>query len=245
MMRRNQVLIGTSGWHYPHWKGVFYPAGMPPREWLGYYCRSFATVEVNNFFYQLPSEQAVRHWRETAPDAFVFTVKASRYITHLKKLREPEKSLPNFLGRVGLLGSKAGPILVQLPAFLKPDPEKLDAFLQAARPEHRWVFEFRNSEWFQDPIYSILSKHGAAFCIYDLAGRVSPRMVFSDTTYVRLHGPKADGPYQGDYPESTLRTWAEFLMDEAQQGRTCYCYFNNDQAGFAVKNALQLKNLLT
>lgn len=234
--------IGTSGWHYGHWRGPFYPPDLAPARFLKYYSGFFRTVEVNNTFYQLPREEVLHTWRESAPPGFVFAVKASRFITHLKKLKEPEQSLGVFLERVGLLGEKLGPVLFQLPPGWGLNLARLEDFLAVLPGGRRYAFEFRDPRWLDPAVSQALARRGAAFCIYDFAGRQSPLEVTADFVYVRLHGP--GGPYQGSYGPTVLDRWAGLIKTWLKEGKEVFCYFDNDEAGYAVKNALELKKRL-
>ncbi len=237
-----EIYIGTSGWHYKHWLGVFYPEKMPAREMLAFYARHFRTVEVNNSFYQLPDRATFSAWHESSPKGFLFAVKASRFITHMKKLKEPKASSEKFFLRVEKLEEKLGPILFQLPPRWHLNLERLDHFLQALPKEHRYAFEFRDTSWLLKPVYDLLRKHNAAFCIYHLAGFQTPLEITADFVYVRLHGP--GGKYQGDYSRLQLIEWAQRLKEWREQSRTSYVYFDNDQAGLAVKNARELQAMI-
>lgn len=242
MQKKPAVFIGTSGWSYDHWKGNFYPTDLSSAEMLPFYMKYFRTAEINNTFYQLPTEHAVEGWFNTVPEDFVFSVKASRFITHMKKLKDPEATLPPFLERAKLLVPKLGPILFQLPARWHLNLERLSDFLKSLDKKYRYVFEFRAQSWFDDGVYKLLEAHQAAFCIYDLNRVLSPLQVTTDLVYIRLHGP--DGPYQGSYDKRALSTWAERISSWQAEGKLVYCYFDNDQNGFAARNALELKALL-
>jgi uncharacterized protein YecE (DUF72 family) len=237
-----RILIGTSGWHYRHWIGPFYPEGTSGDEMLAHYCTRFDAVEVNNTFYALPSVETVATWREIVGAQFVFACKASRYITHRKRLRDPGETLPRFLEAVSGLNPKLGPVLLQLPPRWRMNLERLSDFFEALPEELRYAFEFRDRSWHDARVYELLSKHRAAFCIYDFDRFLSPLPLTADFAYVRLHGP--DGPYQGSYRESTLTQWAERLEKWRGEGRDAFCFFDNDQDGFAALNALRLRNLL-
>jgi uncharacterized protein YecE (DUF72 family) len=243
MNNRNLFHIGTSGWHYHHWRGPFYPEDLRPGDYLGFYRRKFHTVEINNSFYRLPSEKALTDWRESVPPGFIFAVKGSRYITHMKKLKDPETSLAPLLERVRLLEDRLGPILFQLPPRWGFNEERLAEFLAALPRDYRYAFEFRDAGWLNEAAYRLLRNHGAAFCIYELAGRLSPREVTADFVYLRLHGP--GGAYQGRYDRGTLADWAKAVSAWAGQGLPVFCYFDNDEAGFAAQNALELQEMLT
>ncbi len=240
---RRPVHIGTSGWHYRDWEDVFYPKGTRTGEYLPYYAKHLYTTEINNTFYQLPGEKTLRKWHDTTPDNFIFSVKASRYITHIKRLQNADKPLNTFLERAKLLGERLGPVLFQLPPGMDYNPERLEAFLKVLPPGYRYVFEFRHPEWFREDIMYLLAKQGAAFCIYDLDGRESPKTVTAPHVYIRLHGP--DGPYQGNYSEPAIRDWAEAVLNWAEQGREVFCYFDNDECGYGVYNAMRLQELVS
>ncbi len=242
MTQPGRIHIGTSGWAYPHWKGPFYPADLPDSRLLEWYCRHFHTVKINNAFYHLPGEQALDRWRATTPPGFLFATKASRYITHMKKLRDPDAALATFFGRMSRLGARLGPVLYQLPPRWRCNPERLAAFLDALPAGHRHAFEFRDTSWINAEILALLRTHRAAFCIYDLAGYLSPFHVTADFVYIRLHGP--DGAYQGKYDGRTLAGWARRIRSWRDEGRDVYCYFDNDEAGYAVENARDLRNRL-
>jgi uncharacterized protein YecE (DUF72 family) len=237
-MAEATIHIGTSGWYYEHWEGPFYPDGIAKGSYLEHYVEHLHTVEINNTFYQLPEEKTLQNWRDTVPDSFVFAAKASRYITHMKKLKDPEEPVATFLGRVEVLGDKLGPILFQLPPNWHFNRERLTAFLGALPSGHRYAFELRDPDWLNGEAYEILEAHDAALCIYDFQGRQSPRKVTTSFVYVRLHGPY--GGYRGKYSREALAGWAGALSSWLRQGRDVYCYFDNDEAGYAVQNALEL-----
>lgn len=242
MAHLNRIHIGTSGWHYPHWVGPFYPEGLSKKNFLKYYADHFRTVEVNNTFYRLPEKKTFIDWEEAVPYGFEFSVKANRYITHLKKLKDPEKTLPPFLERIGVLGDKLGPVLFQLSPNWGLDIERLDAFLRTLPKCFKYTFEFRNADWFDNAVYELLERHGAAFCVYEIDRRMSPKVVTADFVYLRLHGP--DGPYRGEYGKKGVVEWAREIRGWLKEGRSVYCYFDNDEAGYAVKDALKLIELL-
>jgi uncharacterized protein YecE (DUF72 family) len=238
---QNMIHIGTSGWHYQHWKGHFYPADLPERDMLHYYINHFSCVEINNSFYQLPQEKTISKWYAEVPESFIFTVKGSRYITHMKKLKNSYKSSLQFLDRVNLLENKLGPILFQLPPRWKCNPERLNEFLETLPKEYRYAFEFRDPSWFNEEIYKILKIHSAAFCIYDFNQRQSPKEITTDFVYLRLHGPS--GPYEGSYSRKNLSRWIEHLCVWAKKRIKIYCFFDNDQKGYAVQDAIKLKKM--
>jgi uncharacterized protein YecE (DUF72 family) len=237
------IHIGTSGWYYNHWKGPFYPNNISNKEMLRYYTQYFHTVEINNSFYRLPKKAILEIWKKTVPQHFVFTLKGSRYITHMKKLKDPSKGVPPLIENALVLGEKLGPILFQLPPRWCINLERLDEFLQYLPHDLRYAFEFRDPSWFTDRTYEILAKQEAAFCIYHLAGNLSPKEVTTDFVYVRLHGAKE--AYQGQYDGKTLSGWAGAFSSWARQGREIFCYFDNDQAGYAVQDALRLQKMVS
>ena len=242
MPERAAIRIGTSGWSYRHWKGTFYPPEIPSRQWLAHYAGRLRTVEINHSFYRLPREETLAGWKATAPRDFLFSVKASRFITHRKKLKDPDRTVPPFLDRIGALGEKLGPVLFQLPPGWGFDPERLDGFLAALPARHRYAFELRDPNWINDRACAILSDHGAAFCIYEIDGRVSPKEVTAGFVYVRLHGPgKA---YRGSYDTGTLAGWAGAFSSWAAAGRDVFCYFDNDEKGYAAQNALRIDEMI-
>jgi len=242
MKGKKRIRIGTSGWHYPHWKGPFYPEDLPDREMFRYYCRHFDTVEINNSFYRLPSEETFEGWRASSPDPFLFSVKGSRYITHMKKLKDPRSTVPPLLAASRALARKLGPILFQLPPRWRVNPERLRAFLESLPGGFRYAFEFRDPSWFDDRIFRELEDHGAAFCIYHLAGLLSPMEVTADFIYVRLHGPGE--AYRGPYDVKDLAGWAGAFSSWLRQDREIFCYFDNDEAGYAALDALRLKDMI-
>ncbi len=234
------IRIGTSGWAYPHWQGRFYPPGMPERDWLAFYAQHFDTVEINRSFYRLPSRENFATWRESTPPGFLFAVKASRFITHMKKLREGERTLPPFLTASSALGEKRGPLLFQLPPAWRADPPRLRDFLAAVPHGLRTAFELRDPSWHAEAVYDILREFNAAFCIYDLGGFTSAKVVTADFTYLRLHGPGA--PYCGRYGTRALSGWAGWLSQQTLA--EAYVYFDNDEAAHAVHDAMLLRKLL-
>ena len=242
MKPARRIHIGTSGWSYGHWQGPFYPPGLHVEEWLPFYAQKLDSVEINNSFYRLPSTSVLKHWRDSVPDDFIFAVKASRFITHMKKLKDPRRSLAKFMRHVRVLGEKLGPILFQLPPRWRVNVERLAAFLHALPADFRYAMEFRDPSWFDPRVYELLAQHGVACCIYDLDGRLSPSIIITDLVYIRLHGPK--GPYQGRYDDRALAKWGEAIASWHREGRDVYCYFDNDEAGYAVQDVLRLRERL-
>lgn len=238
-----EIRIGTSGYHYKHWLGRYYPEGTKPGEMLAHYLRDFDTVELNNTFYQLPDESTFDAWRKNTPADFLFAVKGSRFITHMIKLRDAQRGLTNFLPRAERLRGKLGPILWQLPPGWKVNAGRLEEFLALLPPKHRYTFELRNQTWMTDAVLDVLRKYNAAFCIYELAGLQSPIEITADWTYVRLHGPTAF-KYQGSYSDRQLAAWAERIGAWNRELRAVYVYFDNDDSAYAVNNALTLKRMV-
>jgi uncharacterized protein YecE (DUF72 family) len=208
---------------------------MPPRDFLRFYAARFDTVEVNNTSYRLAAPAA---WRDATPPGFLFAAKASRFVTHLKKLKGPEEGLRRFFSPLAPLAQKLGPVVFQLPPRWRADPGRLAAFLDALPPGRRYAFEFREESWFGPGTYELLERHGAALCLWDLAGRRSPVRVTTDFAYVRLHGP--GGPYQGSYGDEALEVWAARMLEWRAAGISTYCYFDNDDRGHAPLDALRL-----
>jgi uncharacterized protein YecE (DUF72 family) len=237
------VRIGTSGYHYKHWVGTFYPPKTPASKMLDYYVQHFDTLELNNSFYRLPSIEAFEAWRDATPQNFVFAVKASRFITHNKKLKDPENALDNILPRAEHLRKKLGPVLFQLPPKWKLNLERLKGLLEILPRERRYAFEFRELSWMTPEVNRLLERYNAAFCIYELAGYHTPFDITADFAYVRLHGPGA-GKYQGSYSHAQLREWAQRIEEWSQRLKAIYIYFDNDQAGYAAQNALELNQMV-
>jgi uncharacterized protein YecE (DUF72 family) len=242
MKRKASIHIGTSGWQYDHWKGPFYPEGLSNRDLLPYYAERFHTVEINNSFYRLPEAKTFKAWHDATPAGFIFTVKASRYITHMKKLKDPKQPTSTLLERAGTLGEMLGPILFQLPPRWHFNLGRLESFLESLPRDNRYAFEFRDPTWFDSRTYQALEAQGAAFCIYELAGRLSPKEVTAGFVYIRLHGPK--GAYQGQYDTSVLSGWAGAISTWVRQGKEVFCYFDNDEAGYAAQDALRLQEMV-
>ncbi len=236
--QRKTMYIGTSGYQYNHWKGVFYPDDMPEEKWFQYYIRHFDTVEINNTFYNLPSKNTFRRWRGAAPAGFTYVVKYSRYGSHLKKLKDPHAHASRFMDRASCLGETLGAILVQLPPKWKRNTERLDEFLNAAPADVRWVVEFRDESWLCDEVYRALRDHNATLCIHDMIPDHAHE-VTSDLVYLRFHGKG----YGGSYTEEQLQEAAARIMKHVEQDRSVFAYFNNDAEGWAVRNALRLKEL--
>ena len=244
MKEQERIHIGTSGWHYDHWRGPFYPEDLTKEDFLKYYKNQFHTVEINNTFYQLPEKETLLEWRKTVPPGFIFSVKGSRYITHMKKLKDPKKPVSTFLRRIEVLGNNLGPILFQLPPRWKFNPDRLKSFLEVLPEKFHYAFEFRDTSWFEEETLRILEQHGAAFCIYEFAGTLSPKHVTADFIYIRLHGPK-EKAYKGQYETRVLSGWAGAFSAWTRQKKEIFCYFDNDEAGYAAQDALRLQTMIT
>jgi uncharacterized protein YecE (DUF72 family) len=237
-----EIWIGTSGWHYKQWIGKFYPPRLPASRMLARYIQYFDTVELNNSFYKLPAKTSLLSWRDSTPPHFRFAVKGSRFLTHMKKLKNAEGGLCRFLDTIDVLDSKLGPILFQLPPNWDVDLDRLASFLDLLPRNRRCAFEFRNPTWNTARTYNLLSKHNAAYCIFDLAGYLSPYQVTADFAYIRLHGP--GGKYQGSYSDVSLEEWARKVKNWSKTLAAVYVYFDNDDSSYAPTNALRLKELV-
>jgi uncharacterized protein YecE (DUF72 family) len=236
------IRIGTSGWHYGHWSGPFYPVDLPKNKWLEFYSQHFDTVEINNTFYHQPKPQTFKNWHKQAPKDFLFTVKANRFITHIKKLKGVQEPLERFFDGAQLLKKNLGPILYQLPPSLHKDLGRLRDFFQLLPKRRIAIFEFRHNSWFSDDTYELLDKYGAGFCTHDLVGVPSPRMITGGLIYIRFHGPT--GRYQGNYTKAMLKDWVNWIKEHTKEVHSAYAYFNNDVSGHAIKNAKTLKEIL-
>ncbi len=239
---KGKIYIGTSGWNYKHWKGTFYPQQIKDTELLDLYTQTFNTVELNTSFYHLPSIKTFSNWRKATPENFIFSVKASRYITHMKKLTADASSINKFFTHADRLQEKLGPILFQLPPHWKINVERLKTFLSRLPKNYRYTFEFRNKTWYDELIYDLLKKYNCAFCIYELEKHLSPIKETADFIYIRLHGP--GNKYQGSYDNKELRKWELKCWQWQQQNKDVFLYFDNDEQGFAAFNAQLLLKMI-
>jgi len=239
---RCDIRIGTSGWHYADWQGRFYPEKLPKSKWFEHYAKDFDTVEINNTFYRLPKEQTFKNWHKQAPKNFLYTVKANRFITHIKRLKDPEEPLERFFKGALLLKENLGPVLYQLPPGFHKDLDRLEGFLRILPKRLISVFEFRHKSWFSEDTYDLLRKFNTGFCIHDMPGMKVPRVITCDVIYVRFHGPT--GKYQGNYSNTALRDWANWIRDNLKGKKTVFAYFNNDYNAYAIGNAKTLKEQL-
>jgi uncharacterized protein YecE (DUF72 family) len=241
-MPRGRARIGCSGWQYRHWRGDFYPSGVPQAKWFEYYAARFDTVEVNNTFYRLPERATFAAWAQRAPPGFVFAVKASRFLTHMKKLKDPEEPIARLFSRMRALGPHLGPVLYQLPPGWKVDVERFAHFLDALPRDVRHVVEFRDTSWYSPEIFRLMERRGVALCLHDMQGSATGHARVGPLVYVRFHGTA--GKYGGGYSESRLRGWADWLNDQRANGCDVYACFNNDVGGHAPRDAITLRRLL-
>src|SRR6188508_1157145 len=240
--RAPRLCIGCSGWNYKSWRTTFYPANLKPSQWLSYYATHFDTVEINNSFYRLPERSMFASWRRQVRMPFVFAVKASRYLTHMKRLRDPDEPIARLFQRASALGLTLGPVLYQLPPGFERDIDRLARFLAALPAAVQHVFEFRHRSWYSDAIFRCLEQHGAALCLHDMSGSAITEPQVGPFVYVRLHG--ASGRYQGSYTDDALQEWGR-TIDAASRGKKdVYVYLNNDHGAMAVRNAMTLRSVM-
>jgi len=234
--------IGTSGWHYDHWRNRFYPEKLSRAKWLGFYANNFNTVELNNSFYKLPSENAFANWRDSSSAHFAFAVKVSRFITHIKRLKDTGEAVENFITRAQHLEQKLGPLLYQLPPNMHRDDERLESFLSTLPRIGKHVFEFRHQSWLEENVFDILRKYNIGFCIFDMPSISCPLVATADFAYIRFHG--STSLYGSCYSDEELADWAKRLTNIAANLQAVYIYFNNDAEAFAIRNAKTLRDYL-
>ena len=240
--RKPALRIGCSGWQYKHWRGDFYPAELPQSAWFAHYARTFDTVEINNSFYRLPETSTFARWREQASRRFLYAVKASRFLTHMKKLKDPDEPIARFFERARYLGPTLGPILYQLPPNFPLNLERFETFLAKLPRAHQHTVEFRETSWYDERVYELLRRYGVALCLHDMEGSATGPMVVGPFIYVRFHhGTKK---YGGRYSDERLATWAGWLAARRQEGLDVYAYFNNDTGGHAPRDAVRLRALV-
>lgn len=235
-----QIRIGTSGWNYGHWREAFYPKGLSQKEWFGYYAGVFDTVEINNTFYHQPPDKTYDAWRRQAPDGFVYAVKANRYITHLKRLKDPLEPVERFFSGARRLEKHLGPVLYQLPPNWNLNLERLEYFLESLPSNQAHVVEFRSRDWLCEETYALLEEHRVGLCVHDMLRR-HPRRVTGPLVYLRFHG--SGKKYGGRYRKRRLHVWADWI-EEISADRDVFAYFNNDENAYAVSDAKRLRELL-
>jgi len=236
------IRIGCSGWNYRHWRSAFYPQGLPVKRWFSFYAEHFDTVEINNSFYRLPKAETFDAWRDQAPPGFRYAVKANRFLTQAKKLKDCEEPVARMMAPVRHLGGTLGPILYQLPPRFRINLERLETFLELLPEDIPHVFEFRDRSWLTDETLALLDRHGASFCAHDMPGLATERWAVGPIAYVRFHG--GGGKYWGRYPDETLLGWTDWMADQARNGRPVWAYFNNDADAAAIQDALTLKAMV-
>ena len=237
--RPARLCIGCSGWNYKSWRGPFYPESMPASKWLDHYTAHFGTVEINNSFYRLPEASVFASWRERVPPGFVFAVKASRFLTHMKRLRDPDEPIARLFERATALGETLGPVLYQLPGSMQQDLPRLDTFLRALPAGVQHVLEFRHPSWYTPEVYALLERYRVALCLHDKDGSAIDGPFVGPFVYIRFHG--TTGHYHGSYADETLAAWAHRLVGAWRSRRDVYAYFNNDPNAEAVRNATTLQ----
>ena len=230
--------IGCSGWQYKHWRGDFYPADLPPRLWFAHYAARFDTVEINNTFYRLPEAETFARWGGQAPPGFVYAVKASRFLTHMKKLKDPDEPIERFFSRADGLGASFGPVLFQLPPRWPLNLDRLVTFLKALPRSRQHVLEFRDPSWYHHDVFAMLERYGVALCLHDMPDSASGQLIVGPFTYIRLHGPEK---YGGRYADAVLDQWASWIRERESAGQKVYAYFNNDIGGHAPRDAQRLR----
>lgn len=238
-----EIRIGCSGWNYKHWRELFYPKGLPVRLWFEHYAETFGTVEINNSFYMLPKPETFDKWRDQAPEGFRYAVKANRFLTQAKKLKDCAEPLDRMMGAFRHLGPALGPILYQLPPRFKLNLERLEEFLQLVPKDVTNVFEFREKSWYAAETYTLLERYGASFCAHDMPGSASERLAVGPIAYVRFHG--GEGKYWGRYSDEGLLGWTDWIVEQSRQGRDVWCYFNNDIDAHAIDDALTLRAMVS
>ena len=241
-MTRGRARIGCSGWQYQHWRGDFYPADLPQSRWFEHYASAFDTVEINNTFYRLPERATFANWARRAPRCFTFAVKASRFLTHMKKLKDPEEPVERLFSRMRALECHLGPVLYQLPPGWTVDQDRFRHFVEILPRDVRHVVEFRDPSWYDPAICRLMQDGGVALCLHDMPGSATGKHDGSPFVYVRFHGSGAK--YGGGYSDARLRGWAEWLNARRDQGCDVYAYFNNDIGGHAPRDAVTLRRAL-
>jgi len=245
----SKLYIGTSGWVYSHWEGIFYPEDLPPKDKLRYFSQYFKTTEINYSFYHLPRSSTYQNWYKQTPEDFLFAIKASRFITHIKRLKEVKKAWKTFIENALCLENKLGPFLFQFPPNFKATPENLKRIAEFLKftclkwkSKHlRLAFEFRHKSWCNKKVYNLLKKYKAAWVIADSPSYPKAEIVTGDFVYIRMHGGKV--LYTSNYSKKELKDWAKKIKKYLKQKLNVYVYFNNDSMGYAIENAKELLNL--
>ena len=239
------VHIGTSGWTYDHWAGTFYPEGLGRGRWRDYYAERFDTVELNASFYRWPGLRPFQGWARSLPDGFAMSVKASRWISHGRRLNDPDGAWSGRLtAAIRALGDRAGCVLVQLPGDFERDDERLDAFLSRMPGDVRVAMELRHPSWDDDAVAAVLEKHRAAYVVTHGTGLHTVLRATAPFVYCRWHGPTDQPLYAGRYSDDELERWADRISRWCEEGRSVWGYFDNDGSGYAPLNARQLLDLL-
>lgn len=236
------IHIGCSGWNYRHWRDRFYPQKTPVRLWYQHYAATFSTVELNTSFYHLPKPETFEKWRDQAPPGFHYAVKAPRFITHMKKLKDCGEPIEEFISRARKLGPTIGPVLYQLPPRWLCNKERLCDFIALLPRDLTHVFEFRETSWITEEVLALLHAEGMSFCVHDMPGSTTPRWASGPIAYIRFHG--GVGKYWGRYLEENLLSWTDWIVQQSSAGRDVWAYFNNDIDAHAVDDALTLRAMV-
>ena len=242
LSHKQEIRVGCSGWQYRHWRGDLYPADLPASRWFSHYAQTFDTVEINNTFYRLPPAETFAKWREQGPRGFLYAVKASRFLTHMKKLKDPEEPLARFFDRARHLGPALGPVLYQLPPRWPVDLPRFEAFLSALPRPYSHAIEFRDASWYDDRVLELMRSYRVALCLHDMHGSATGRVAVGPFVYVRFHFGTTR--YGGRYDDHRLDDWAEWLADRIRSGSSVFAYFNNDIGGHAPRDAVRLRTRL-
>ena len=236
------IRIGCSGWNYRHWRGLFYPEKLAVKRWFAHYASEFDTVEINNSFYRLPKAEIFDAWREQAPPGFRYAVKANRFLTQAKKLKDCAEPLERMMTPFRHLEGTLGPVLYQLPPRFRLNLDRLERFLEIVPKDVINVFEFREPSWHDDSVFMLLERYGASFCAHDMPGCTSPRVAVGPIAYIRFHGGL--GKYWGRYPDERLLDWTDWMSEQARSGRQVWAYFNNDPEAHAIHDAQTLRAMV-
>ncbi len=239
-MKLDRIRVGCSGWQYKHWRGDFYPAELPTGRWFEHYGRTFDTVEINNSFYRWPAAEMFAKWSDQAPPGFMYAVKASRFLTHMKKLKDPEEPIQRTFENAEHLSRHLGPVLYQLPPRWGLNLDRLEHFLLALPKKRKHAVEFRDPSWYVEPVFDLLRRHGVALCLHDMQGSSTGKIAVGPFIYVRFHF--GTQKYGGRYDDARLDEWAEWLAEQARAGQPVFAYFNNDTGGHAPRDAVRLRD---